>query len=186
MFIVVILLILVQALCICFALKCLKLTKNKDIKYISKFLMKFIKILLVILLIAFALSLVIMVITYYDSSLLFVVVVQGVIDLFFIMMIGNYGIKFIKNLNQDLIFVKDNSVFLLEISRTFIYYSIVNGIGGVVVAIITNIFNSPNFDYNIFISTEFFMYLLFGIVFYVIHLLFERSIEIYEENKLTI
>lgn len=186
MIVIVILLILLQVLCIGFAFKCLKLTKCKDMNYLSKFLLKFVKILLGVIIIAFAFSVIILVVTYYDSILLLVVIIQSIIDLYFIIMIGNYGIKFINNLNKDLIYVKDNATYLLEISRTFIYYSIVNGIAGVVVAIITNIISSPHFDYNILISTEFFMFLLFGIVFYVIHLLFERSIEIYEENELTI
>jgi len=186
MLFLVILLLLVQGLCIGFAFKCLKLTKNKDMKYLSKFLSKFIKVILIILIIGFSIALIMSVISYYDSVLILVVLTQAVINIFFIIVIGKYGIKFSNNLRNDLIYVKENANYLLEVSRTFIYYSIVNAISGITIAIITNIISYPNLDYQILIPTDFFMYLLFGIVFYVIHLLFERSIEIYEENELTI
>lgn len=182
-----ILLILIEVLCIVFAFKCLKITKNKDINYVSKFLGKFMKILLTIIIISYIISLIIYINFFFElPNLIIAVCASFIIQGFFIIMITKYGLAFIKNLENDIIYNKDNVTYLTEISRTFIYYSIVEVITGFLVTFIVNIIQYPDFNISTSISTSFFMNLLLGIVFYVISLLFERSIEIYEENKLTI
>ena len=176
----------IQFICLLFGFYCLKLTKSSNIKEVSKFLKKFMKILLVTLIVAYSISIISSFIQFYNSFLVSVLLVEAIINFYIIIEISKHGIKFIDNLNNDLIFIKDNSNCLLEIARLFILYSLINGIAGITLTIIKNIIDSPNFDYTISISTSFFMYILIGMVFYIIHLLFERSIEIYEENQLTI
>lgn len=182
----VILMVLLQIISLGFAFYCLKLTHNKDIKTVSKFLVNFMKILLFIIIISSCINTIFLLFTYWKSFLVIVIIFESVVNIFIMIEITKYGLRFVNNLNKDILFVKDNSTYLLEVSRLFILYSIINGIGGITLAIIENISNSPNFNYSISISTTFFINLLIGLIFYVLHLLFERSIELDEENKLTI
>lgn len=186
MFIVVLIMFIIQALCLGFAFYCLKVTKNDNIKEATKLFKRIMKIILGLIIVIFLIVTTLSIITYADSILLVVVLADSVISLFFTMVLISYGTKILKNLEEDRIYISENSKYLLEISRTFIYYSIVNGLTGIILAIVTNIANYPNFDYTINISTTFFLYLLLGVVFYIIHMLFERSIALYEENQLTI
>ena len=178
--------IMLQLVVIGFAVVCLQLTKKTDIKDISLFLERFMKILLVILFICQGIVIVTSLAEYIDSILVLIVAVKAIIEIYLYIVIAKYSIKFIKNLINDEIYVHSNVQCLTEVSRTFIYFAIINSIAGIVLAIFKNIVESPNFNYSINISTGFFMYLLLGVVFYVISLLYSRSIEIYEENQLTI
>lgn len=183
---VVFLMMLFQVVIIGFAVFCLRLTKKTDIKDISVFLEKFMKVLLIILFICQGIGIFASLVEYVDSILLLIVIVKSVIEIYLYIVIAKYSLRFIKNLINDEIYVHSNVECLIEISRTFIYFAIINSIAGIVLAIFINLIESPNFNYSINVSTSFFMYLLLGVVFYVISLLYSRSIEIYEENQLTI
>lgn len=186
MFIVVLIMFIIQVLCLGFAFYCLKITKNNNIKEATKLFKRIMKVILGLTIVIFLIVTTLSVIAYINSILLVVVLADAVISLFFTMILISYGIKFLKNLEEDKIYISENSKYLLEVSRTFIYCFIVNGVTGIILAIVTNIANYPNFDYTITFSATYFLYLLLGVVFYVIHMLFERSIELYEENQLTI
>ena len=178
--------IILQALCLGLAFYCLKLFKNSNLENTARFLMKFLKILLGVIIASCVINVVVSAIYYMDSVLIIVALSECVIDLYLLTVVAKNGATFAKNLNQDRIYVKENATALLEVSKVFVVYSIVNAIGGITVAIINNIAQYPNFNYTVVISSAFFVYLLIGVVFYLLHLLFVRSIEIYEENQLTI
>ena len=186
-----ILFLIIQSLCIYFAGHCLSLIDKKDMNYLSKFLKKFMKIMIGVIVISFIISLIASIIEYIETPLIFVVAVEKIISLYFILVISNYSIKFVNNLIEDKIFVKDNHEYLLEVSKTFIYYSLISAIGGIIMSIVHGVIINVtetfvNTSYTITISSSFFMNLLFGVIFYVLSLIFERSVELYEENKLTI
>lgn len=186
-----ILFLIVQGICIYFAGYCLSLIGKKDMNYLSKFLKKFMKIMITIIIISFVITLIASIIEFIDKPLIYVVAVERIISFYFILVIANYSMKFVNNLIEDKIFVKENHEYLLEVSKTFFYYSLVSSIGGIVMSLVHSVIvetteSFVNTGYTITISSSFFMNLLFGVIFYVLSLIFERSVELYEENKLTI
>ena len=184
---IVVIMLAIQALCIGFCIFCIKLTNNKNIDYLSKFLKKFIITLIVVLAISYLISIAGLVKYYIDTALLLVVLVKSIIEIFFLVTICTNLIKFYNNLINDVIFSIDNSQLTKNNGKAFLYYALVEAIGGIVFTVFNNMISSDyGFNYTILISSSFFIYIFLGVVFYLISILFDRSIEIYEENKLTI
>ena len=177
--------IILQVIAIVLAIKCLSMVNKHDIPTAAKFLDKFMKIMMVVLIIGYIIGFISEFKTIYETEILAIIfVIKSLIEMFFIILIGYYSINLLKNLALDKIYDRTNPETLVNISKSFIYYALTSVVGGLVMTTIS--FLSKNLKLGFFISTSFFIFILLGVIFYVLSLLFERSIDIYEENQLTI
>lgn len=177
--------IILQVIAIILAIKCLTMVNKHDIPNAAKFLNKFIKIMLIVLIISFVIGFILEFETLYQIEILPIIyIIKAAIEMFFIILIGYYSINLLKNLADDKIYDKTNPETLLNISKSFIYYALTSVVGGFAMTIISLLSN--NIKLGFYISTSFFIFILLGVIFYILSLLFERSIDIYEENQLTI
>ncbi len=181
-----ILFIILQLACIIFAFFCLYVIKNKKFNFSVKFFQILLFIVSVLIVSTSLISSIVYIWKDLDINyLILIFIINSIVDIFFIVVITFYSHCIIKNLRKNIIFDKKNQNSIHEIACAFIYWTITEAILGIIIAIIRNI-NSVGYEYSITISTSFFIYLLLGVTFSIIEILFERSIEIYEENKLTI
>lgn len=185
MTIVIALMILFEIIVLGLGVFSLVIMKKKSMKKINKIIG-----VLMILFIVFntCITLIVLINSAINSTGAFIIYncVAMSITLYFDVYIGILFIKFHKNLKEDKIFLKENSVLLSSIGKNFIYRTLIEVVAGITLTIINGIYNYNGFDITVFLSSNLFFSFTLGLFFFVISILLDRSIEMYEENKLTI
>lgn len=104
----------------------------------------------------------------------------------FLMLIILKEIRFlISQLKNDIIFDRENVKRTLNIGKSFIIITSIEIISGMVIGFIS-FSGSLNKHYGLTLSLPAFVYLLIGFMMIIVSIIYDKSIDIYEENTLTI
>lgn len=173
----------------------LKMMNHNGIEELSKFLLKFVKVLLLLTIFGYFISQLIVIIAYVSdgyselmqtSRAVYPVLLstQLIFELVFYIAILFWADKLLKNLQNKRIFDKENPVFTKKIGQAFLVLFVGETLTGLFIAAAH--FFSVGGSFTITTNPIMFMNLIVGFILLIISSLFENSIRIYEENQLTI
>lgn len=92
--------------------------------------------------------------------------------------------RLLKNLTQRIVFVRENALYTRQIGEAFLILFVFEVLGAL--ALSAAMFFSSGGTFELVTNETMFMQLIIGFVLLIVASLFEQSIQIYEENQLTI
>ena len=179
--------IIYNVLIIIVVFKCLSITKKKEI---DKSYKSTVCVLSILGILTFSISIIHFVSitlnglntfnsTLWIANLIYILVIVLLICLF---IHSIYNIA--KNIKNNKIFIKENINELDNISTLFIYTTLFTSVSGIFIKLI-NAFIQNEIIISFSMSYSFILYLILGIAFHIISILFRKGIETKEENKPT-
>jgi hypothetical protein len=92
--------------------------------------------------------------------------------------------KLLKNLTHRIVFVRENALYTRQIGEAFLILFVFEVLGALVLS--AAMFLSSGGTFELVTNETMFLQLIIGFVLLIVASLFEQSIQIYEENQLTI
>ena len=118
-----------------------------------------------------------------DGLLIFITVIKQIITTTFFIFIYIKTVSLLENLNNNKIFLKDNSILSKEIGLNFLYLSITEILVGFALGVM--LYSSTG-SFNIATNNTIFVYILIGLVLQIFSKILYKATEIHNENQLTI
>lgn len=92
--------------------------------------------------------------------------------------------RLLKNLTHRIVFVRENALYTRQIGEAFLILFVFEVVGALVLS--TAMFFGSGGTFELVTNETMFLQLIIGFVLLIVASLFEQSIQIYEENQLTI
>ena len=161
------------------------LSKYKEEQIDATFLYNIIKFAFTFFFLIYLISIILSLIGINLSEAMLILFAKTMIYLVYFTYIFINTQKLLMNLKDDKIFVKENYFYTKKIGQIFLYLALTESLSGLFLDIL-DVLNGGNFAFNVTTNFTIFIFVIIGLVLFLISKILQKSIEIYQENELTI
>ena len=161
------------------------LSKYKEEEIDAEFLYNVIKFAFGFFFLIYLISIIITLLGISLSEAMLILFAKTLIYLVYFTYIFINTKKLLFNLKADNIFLEENYHLTKRIGQIFLYLALTESLAGLFLDFL-DVLNGGDFAFNVTTNFSIFIFVIVGLVLFLISKILQKSIEIYQENELTI
>lgn len=161
------------------------ISKSNDKKITANLLIKVVDITYVIFGLVYLLGIIVTVINTSLSEVVFILLVKTIINVIVFFFVYQNIRLLLKNLESNIIFTEQNFTLTKKIGELFLSLAFLEVIVGFIYDLL-DVISGNGYSFEVTTNFSIFIYVIIGLLLFLVSKILEKAIEIYKENQLTI